>query len=43
MEDREKILRMGRESYRIVVEKHTFENYKQKIMEIEEILRRDGY
>lgn len=42
VDDREKILRMGEESYRIVVERHKFENYKEKIAEIERILRSEG-
>lgn len=42
--DRSLILSMGRESYRIVKEKHSFEKYKEKIVEIEALLRNgDGY
>ncbi len=37
--DRERILRMGEESYRLVLEEHKFGNYKEKIAEIEKILR----
>lgn len=40
--DREKILQMGEVSYRLVVEKHKFENYRAKIKEIEERLRSGG-
>lgn len=39
IDNREKIEAMGKESYRFVIERHRFENYKDKILEIESILR----
>lgn len=37
--NRETIIKMGKESYRLVIERHSFEKYKKKILEIESILR----
>lgn len=41
IDDRNKIISMGKASYGFVVERHKFENYKGKILEIEKRLRGD--
>lgn len=38
MEDREKIIRMGEASYKLVLERHRFESYKREIMSLQNML-----
>lgn len=43
MDNREKIIEMGKESYRIVIQRHRFESYKEKVVEIQRMLQGGGY